>query len=111
MPLPDEPGARAVIALSPDAAPVARVESATLGLLRDVKGDGQYERYEDAPARLQAAALAAAFEKALASPKTTPRAKVEKLLVRARAVAAREDATPGAARLVTMIEGALRVWP
>jgi hypothetical protein len=111
VPLPDEPGSRAVIALSPDAAPVAHVESATLGMLRDVKRDGQYERYEDAPARLQAVALAAAFEKALASPKTTPRAKVEKLLVRARAVAARDDATPGAARLVTMIEGALRVWP
>jgi len=111
VPLPDDPGSRAVIALSPDAPPVARVESATLGLMRDLKKDGQYERYEDAPARLQAAALATAFEKALASPGTTPRAKVEKLLVRARAVAAREDATPGAARLVTMIEGALRVWP
>jgi hypothetical protein len=108
VPLPDDPPWRAVIALVPGAPPQARLENgAHFGLVSTL---GSYARYEDAPPRLQAAALALAFERALAEPNAA-RAQVERLLVRTRELAARAGKSTGAAKLAIRIERALGNWP
>jgi len=73
-------------------------------------GSRPYEAY--APGE-QAAAIAYAFERAIAQPAATPRARIERMLVHARAIEDRAGKAdkPGATRLVAMIEGALEVWP
>jgi hypothetical protein len=69
--------------------------------------------YADYAPGEQAAAIAYAFERALANPSATPRSRIERMLAHARAIedrAGKED-EPGAKRLVAMIEGALKAWP
>ena len=70
-------------------------------------------KYEDFAPAEQAAAIAYAFERALANPAQTPRARVERMLAYARAIEDRSGKAekPGATRLVAMIEGALKAWP
>jgi hypothetical protein len=83
----------------------------TSALKRQV--DGRVRSYEQAAPAVQAAAIALAFERALANPSGTPRARVAAMLAHARSIEARAGRAdqPGAARLVAMLEGALGAWP
>jgi len=66
--------------------------------------------YESAPARVQAAALAALLERALKDPAGAPRARLEALRDAALKIDARV-AGPGRARLLGALDGALGATP
>jgi len=115
--LPD-PSMLATHSIVQAASPRAYQKAGTVPLPIDIATQANLPKagarpYEDYAPAEQAAAIAYAFERALAHPAATPRARIERMLAHAQAIEDRAGKAdkPGASMLVEMIEGALRAWP
>jgi hypothetical protein len=113
--LPD-PSMLATHAVVQAASPTAYARAAAIPLPIDIATQADLKKagaYEDLAPAEQAAAIAYAFERALANPAATPRARIERMLAHARAIQDRAGKADkaGASKLVAMIEGALQAWP
>ena len=99
------------------ASPTAYAKAAMVTLPIDIATQADLKAgarpYEDFAPAEQAAAIAYAFERALANPSATPRARIERMLAHAKAIEDRSGKADkvGASMLVAMIEGALEAWP